>query len=208
MKSKKIDLQHWKRKDQYNFFKNFDQPFFNITADIEIESLYRYSKKHKLSFFYCILHSILKTVNEITEFRYRLVKDGVFEYSEIDAGVTILMEDKTFIYCTIKYKSDLHQFVKEAIEAVEKQKKSKGFLPHERKNLIYVSAIPWVSFTGFQHARQNNPEDSVPRFVLGKFYEQDSKMKMPFSVEVHHALADGYHLGQFYEKIQEHLHTF
>ncbi len=207
MEYKKTDLQQWKRKEQYDFFKKFDQPFFNIIADIEVGPLYRYSKKHQLSYFYCTLHSLLKTVNEITEFKYRIEGEEVYEYNQIDAGVTILMEDKTFIYCTLQYKSDLHQFVKEAKEAVEEQKSSKGFLPHDRKNLVYVSAIPWVSFSGFQHARQNNPQDSVPRFVLGKFYEQGNKMKMPVSVEAHHALADGYHIGQFFEKIQEHINT-
>lgn len=30
---------------------------------------------------------------------------------------------------------------------------------------------------------------------------------MPISVHVHHALVDGYHVGQFFDFLQEQMHT-
>jgi len=203
MKYKKIDLEQWKRKDQYDFFKTFDLPFFNVTANVDVTELYAYSKKEGLPFFYTTLHCLLETVNTIPELRYRIDGEEVIEYQEVHAGATILKEDNTFLYGTIMYKKDLLQFVKEGKASVEEQKKSRGFLPHGRTDVIYVSAIPWVSFTGFQHARKTDHPDSIPRVVLGKYFEENGRLKMPVSLEVHHALADGYHVGLFFEHFQQ-----
>ena len=203
-----IDTEKWKRKDQYDFFKSFDQPFFNVTANVDVSSFLTYTKKNKLPFFYCTLYAILKVCNEIPEFRYRINENDVFDYHRINAGVTILKDDNTFIYGSINYKPDLHEFVVQAKEMVAEQKQSKGFLPHDRKDLSFVSAIPWVSFTGFVHARKSSKNDSVPRFVIGKFFKEKDKLQLPVSVEVHHALADGFHIGQFFEKLQIEFNSY
>ncbi|MFN2280316.1 MAG: CatA-like O-acetyltransferase, partial [Anaerolineales bacterium] len=47
------------------------------------------------------------------------------------------------------------------------------------------------------------PGDSVPRFAWGKYQEADGRMKMPLSVQGHHALMDGLHAGIFYQRFQE-----
>jgi chloramphenicol O-acetyltransferase type A len=203
MKYKKIDLQQWKRKDQYDFFKTFDLPFFNVVANVDVTELYTYSKQEKLPFFYTTLHCLLQTINAIPEFKCRIDKQEVIEYEEVHAGVTILKEDNTFLYGTIMYNKDLLQFVKEGKASVEEQKRTRGFLPHGHTDLIYVSALPWVSFTGFQHAKKTDHPDSIPRVVLGKYFEENERLKMPVSFEAHHALADGYHAGLFFQYFQQ-----
>ncbi|MCH2023492.1 MAG: chloramphenicol acetyltransferase [Saprospiraceae bacterium] len=202
MNYKVIDIENWKRKDQYEFFKSFDLPFFNVTANVNVTSFLTYTKNNKLPFFYCTLFAILKACNEIPEFRYRINENQVFDYQKINAGITILKDDNTFIYGSIDFKSNLHEFVIHAKEMVAHQKLNKAFLPHDTNDLIFVSAIPWVSFTGFVHARKTCESDSVPRFVIGKFFKEKDQLLLPISVEVHHALADGFHIGQFLEKIQ------
>ncbi|MDC0230904.1 CatA-like O-acetyltransferase, partial [Aureispira] len=116
MNYKIIDIEKWKRKDQYEFFKSFDQPFFNVTANVDVSSLLTFTKKNKLPFFYCTLFVILKACNEIPEFRYRIYDNDVYDYHTINAGITILKDDNTFIYGSINYKPDLHEFVFHAKE--------------------------------------------------------------------------------------------
>jgi chloramphenicol O-acetyltransferase type A len=36
----------------------------------------------------------------------------------------------------------------------------------------------------------------------GRFFDRDGKKMMPFSITVHYAVADGYHVGLFLEKFQ------
>ena len=72
-----------------------------------------------------------------------------------------------------------------------------------RDDYLFLSAMPWVSFTGVQHAMHYHPGDSVPRITWGKFFEQNEKVLMPVSVQAHHALVDGRHMGHYFEFLDE-----
>ena len=50
-----------------------------------------------------------------------------------------------------------------------------------------------------------NPADSVPRFAWGKMFEEGRYLKLPLSVQGHHAVMDGIHMGRFYAKVQDYL---
>jgi chloramphenicol O-acetyltransferase type A len=76
----------------------------------------------------------------------------------------------------------------------------------EKDDVLYMSPIPWVSFTSFSHPMQLHPADSVPRFAWGKYFKERDTLKMPLSVQGHHAVMDGIHMGRFYEKLQDYLH--
>lgn len=75
----------------------------------------------------------------------------------------------------------------------------------ERDDLLFMSTIPWVSFTSFTHPMKLHPADSVPRFAWGKIFEKTGMLKMPLSVQGHHAVMDGVHMGRFYKKVQDFL---
>ena len=76
----------------------------------------------------------------------------------------------------------------------------------ELSRLCCLSVIPWISFTSFEHAMRS-PPDSVPRFVFGRHREVGSRRCMPVSIALHHALADGFHAGLFFELFQTELQT-
>ena len=71
---------------------------------------------------------------------------------------------------------------------------------------LYTTSIPWVSFTSIMHPLDMYPVDSVPRFAWGKFFKEGDLLRMPLSVQAHHALLDGVHMGQFYQQVQDLLH--
>ena len=52
---------------------------------------------------------------------------------------------------------------------------------------------------------QLHPADSVPRFAWGKLFEEGEFLKMPLSVQGHHALMDGIHMARFYAEVQDYL---
>ena len=68
------------------------------------------------------------------------------------------------------------------------------------ENVLNISSIPWVEFTAFN---LNMPSDYLlPILTIGKYIEQDGRTLMPLAVQVHHAVCDGYHLGQFVEQVR------
>ena len=61
---KKIDIHKWKRREIYRFFKDYDEPYYGITVDLECTAAYEYAKSNKISFFLYYLYLVLKAVNQ------------------------------------------------------------------------------------------------------------------------------------------------
>ena len=203
-----VDLENWHRRATYEFFKDFEDPFFNLTANLDAAPLYRFCKEKKLSFALAALFYSLETANEIREFRLRLEGQTVVEYEQIHATQTILDDDETFSFCYFERAADVFEFCERGRAAVEKYRRLKTFdVESDRVDLIYYSIIPWVSFTSFKHASRLDRTQSVPRMVFGKLFDDGRGLKLPHSVEVHHALADGLHVGRYYERLQDKINN-
>ena len=68
-----------------------------------------------------------------------------------------------------------------------------------------MTAIPWVSFTSFMHPVISVPVDSIPRLAWGRFHRDGETLRMPLSVQGHHSLMAGLHVGRYYETVQAYL---
>jgi chloramphenicol O-acetyltransferase type A len=199
-----IDLLNWSRYKQYEFFRKYDNPFFNICSTIDVTTLLKQCNKKQESFSTAMLFASIDTANKIKEFKYRLKNNGVVEYKEIYAGSTILNDDDTFSFCYFDYYSKYSQFSKAAKNTKNLHKTDS--LEFDGKNndldLIHYSVIPWISFSSFSHPRNYNSNDSIPKIVFGQYYKKEDRILMPISIEVHHALMDGVHLGKYLEALQ------
>ncbi len=147
---KEVDVENWNRKTTFEFFKDYEDPFFNITTKLDVTNLYLFCKENNLSFSLANLFYSLQTANEIREFRLRLKDKKLVECSKIHATQTILSDDETFSFCYFELKENVFEFNEAGKNAVEKYKRLKTFdVETERIDLIYYSVIPWVSFTSF-----------------------------------------------------------
>lgn len=198
-----ISLEGWPRRDHYLFFKEFEYPYFSLCADMDITRFLPLIKKKQISFTAAIMYLVARSANSIPEFRQRVREGDPVEHEVVHPSATVLGKDDLFTFCTVMYESDFIQFTKTAqaeIIAV------KGDPSLEEKiqddSMLFMTSIPWVSFTGFMHPVKLSPADSVPRFAWGKFREEGQKTVMPLSVQGHHALMDGLHAGLFYEEFQ------
>jgi len=201
---KVVDTENWKRKDHYNYFKSLDYPQFNVCANLEITKLYKYIKENGLPFFITVLYISVKAANEIKEFRYRIREEKVVEHDTVSPSFTVLTEGNVFSFCGAGFSDDYGTFKADAGIAIEKVRNNISIEDEPgRDDLLYVTSLPWVSFTSITHPVHMNPVDSIPRISWGKFFEENGKIKLPFSVQVHHALVDGFHVGQYYNRLQE-----
>lgn len=200
---RELDIESWERRTTFEFFKDFEDPFFNITANIDVTGLYRFSKDHSLAFSLAGLFYALQAANDIRELRLRMMGEKVVEFDSIHATQTFLNDDDTFSFSYFDMQADVFEFDRIGRIQREKYRVLKTFdVESDRIDLIYFSVIPWVSFTSFKHASRFNNRQTVPRMVFGKVFDAGEKKLMPFSVEVHHALADGVHVGRFFQNFQ------
>lgn len=197
---KKIDIATWKRKEHFEFYSKFDEPFFGIVTEIDCTAAYKAAKEKNVSFYADYLHKSLVAVNETEEFRYRIVGDDVILYDSIHAAPTIGREDGSFGFGFILYDRDFEVFSKSLAEESEKVMKLSGLGINEnsyRYDVLHYSAVPWFRFTGLTHARSFKNPDGVPKISFGKASVANGKMTMPISVNGHHGLMDGKHVAEY-----------
>ena len=196
-----IDIESWQRKDAFLFFKNFDDPFFNVSVNVDVTSLYKKCKSEKLPFTLSMLYYSNKILNSIPEFRMRLKGEKVIEFEKINVSFTVLHEDNTFTFCYLDFEEDFNLFIKNGKQRIGQELKIKKLDGKaDLLDTIHYSILPWLQFTTFKHARRFNSGDSIPKITIGKRFQENDKWKIPISVEVHHALMDGFHLGQYFQK--------
>lgn len=201
---KEIDIENWNRKATYEFFRNYEDPFFNMTANLDVTGLYKFCKDKGLSYSMTSLFYSQQTANQIREFKIRLLNGTLVEFEKIEATQTILQTDESFSFCYFPMADDVLEFNRTGSEAVKKYKMLNTFdVETERLDLIYYSVIPWISFTSFKHATRFDRTQTVPRIVFGRIFDEANKKKMPVSVEVNHAIMDGVHVGKYYNQLQK-----
>lgn len=196
-----IDMETWPRREHYRYFGNLDDPYFGIAAKADFTSCYLQARQDGESFFLYSLHRILRAVNAVTEFRYRIEDGGVVLYDIVGASPTIGREDGSFGFGYFDYYEDRAEFVREAKKEVARVKAASGLCLGEgeaRQDLIYYSSIPWIDFTGLKHAGNMSPGQSVPRISTGKLVPHEDRLLMTVSVELNHGLADARHVSQFF----------
>ncbi|RYG21364.1 MAG: chloramphenicol acetyltransferase [Chitinophagaceae bacterium] len=204
----KLDLENWNRKDHFNFFNGFEEPFFGVTVDVDCTKAYKTAKDLGVSFFQYYLHKSIVAANEIILFRYRIIDNEIWEYDKVDASAVITREDGTFGFSYIKYDTDFAVFSNYATEAILEVQQSTGLkLAGAGENVIHCSAMPWLNFTALSHARNYSYKDSCPKFSYGKIKIDCDKKIMPFSVHVNHALMDGVYVAQIVERFQDLLNS-
>lgn len=200
-----IDMQTWPRRKHFEIYNAFDYPHFNLCANVDVTHFHPLVKQRQFSLTIAIVYLLAKGANAFPEFRYRIHGRQVVEYKVIHPSTTILTKGDLFSFCTIPFADNFEIFAKQAAETMEIAKRSPSLDDEGRDDLLFMTGIPWVSFTSVVHPINMHPTDSVPRLSWGKFFSEGDRMKMPLSVQVHHALMDGVHVGRYFAQIQAEL---
>lgn len=201
-----IDPDSWNRKDHFQFFAQFEEPFFGITTELNCTAAYQYCKANKISFFLYYLYQALAAAQEIENFRYRIVDGSVYLFDRINASPTIMRADGTFGFSYMDYYEDFKTFYEHAIKARDAVQAGSGLIPAvSGENVIHFSTLPWIRFTAVSHARSFSFPDSAPKVTFGKLTIAGDQKVFPVSVHAHHGLVDGYHVGLYFEVLQRRL---
>jgi chloramphenicol O-acetyltransferase type A len=203
--ARKLDLSTWERRGHFRLFRDYDDPFFSLTAEVDVTRLHTASKADGgPSYFLATLYASTRAANELEALRLRIRDGEVVVHDVVHPGSTVLRPDDTFTFAYFEYTGDYHSFEARASTVLRRARRSEDLLDprDDRDDLIHYSVIPWVSFTSFKHARRLRGEDSVPKIVFGRHFARETKRYMPVAIDVHHALADGLHVGRWFEAFQ------
>ena len=116
-----IDIETWERKSNYEFFKSFQNPTISITSEVECEGAKARAKAAGQSFFLHYLYAVLRAVNEIPEFRFRIDAEGnVVYFDNVDMLTPIkVKENGRFFTIRLSWNKDFNAFYAEAKSVID-----------------------------------------------------------------------------------------
>lgn len=200
---KTIDLAAWPRRQTFRFYRDLDYPHFNVCAEADVTGLHGRCQTSGVSPFKAVLYGVTLSANAIEEFRCRIRGADVVVHDTVHPSFTVLTDDEQFSFCEAAFCEEMDEFFRRTDRAMARA------LAHpyladdpERDDYLFISSLPWVRFTAITHPIHMHPADSVPRISWGRFSAEGSRIRMPLSVQVHHGLADGLHVGRFFDRFQ------
>lgn len=197
-----LDLQRWPRRDTFDFYRGFDKPYFNLCVRLDVAALQTAVRATGTRFSLACHFIVLHLANQIEPFRYRLEGGQVRIHPVVNGGNTVLRDDQSIAFAYFDYHASYAQFAAQAEHALALARAG-GFAPRaDAVALMHFTTLPWVHFSSFSHARNWGREDSVPKIAFGRVDADGERRWMPMSVEVHHALMDGLHVGQFVQRLE------
>ena len=178
-----------------------------MCVNVDVTAFYPFVKRNGYSFTVSMVYIISRASNATPEFRYRIRGDQVVEHEIVNPRFSMLIDKDLFRFCAVEHVENFSEFASRAEKNIADVKTRPDLEGNpERDDVLYMSPIPWVSFTSFSHPMQLHPTDSIPRFAWGKYFQESDTLKMPLSVQGHHAVMDGIHMGRFYETVHDYLH--
>lgn len=201
-----IDRENWDRKEYFEHYLQ-QQTTFSITNEINITNLMGNLKKKKFKLYPAFIFMVTKIANSHNECRTSFNSQGKLGYwTEVLPSYTIF-DKKTRTFSSI-WSPNLTQFAEfhcHYEQDVEKYIGTGRLFPKipVPENNIPISMIPWSSFTGFNLNINNGGDYLLPIVTGAKYSQVNGQLCLPVSLQVHHAVCDGYHASMFLNDLQK-----
>lgn len=201
----KIDLDKWNRGKLFQSYIDNMRIVMSLTVDIDVTKLIRFSKCHDLKFYPVMIWVVSKVVNEHDEFKYSWDNEGkLIKWDYISPSYTEFhKEDENFTKIVTDFSDNIFQFHEQFMLDREKYKMERGFVRNQPLNFFDVSCLPWIKYSHFDVHVFDEGKFLAPVVTWGKYELDQDRCIMPLTMNIHHAVADGFHLSRFFIEVQE-----
>lgn len=202
-----LDFDNWDRKRYFYYFTKMLPTGYSLSVEVDITKTYDLLKKTRKKFFPTYLYLASRLITEQQEFRIAQIDSQLGYYDVLHPSYACFHEDdKTISNMWTEYHADYEQFYYNYLNDQKQYANNHGILAKPDMppaNNFMIGMLPWTQFTSYAPIPYKNADYYFPVLQAGKFFERDDKKMMPLSISVHHAVADGYHVGLFLEKFQK-----
>ena len=200
-----IDLNEWSRGNLFQFYIGKMRIVMSLTVDIDVKNLKLYSKKTGIPFYPLMLWVVSKVINNHDEFKYSWDNEGnLIRWDYVSPSYTDFhSDDENFTKMVTEYSDDLTEFYGRVMADRERYKNDRAMLDNQPLNFFDVSCLPWVKYKHFDVHVFDEGKFLAPVVTWGKYEQTEDKLLMPLTMNIHHAVADGFHLSRFFNEVQE-----
>lgn len=200
-----VDLNQWSRGKLFQFYIDKMRIVMSMTVDIDVTNLKLYAKKTDIPFYTLMLWSVSKVINDHDEFKYGWDGEGnLIRWDYVSPSYTDFhSEDENFTKMVTDFSDDLNEFYRRVISDRERYKNDRAVLDNQPLNFFDVSCLPWVRYKHFDVHVFDEGKFLAPVVTWGKYERKDGKLTMPLTMNIHHAVVDGFHLSRFFNEVQE-----
>ena len=200
-----IDLSKWNRGKLFRFYIDKMRIVMSLTVDIDVTNLKTFSKEKNIDFYPLMLWVVSKVVNSHDEFKYSWDEDGhLIRWDYISPSYADFhSEDENFTKMVTEYSDDLFEFYDRVIADRERHKNERAVLDNQPLNFFDVSCLPWVRYKHFDVHVFDEGKFLAPVITWGKYVLDNDRLVMPLTMNIHHAVADGFHLSRFFNEVQD-----
>lgn len=195
----------WARKETFEHFFNNAKCTYSLTVNVDITDLYNLVKASGVRLYPTFTWIVSKSINNHQEFKMAFDQEGRLGFfDEIGPSYSVL-NDETKIMSDLytPYSNEFLKFHEDMANDLDSYKKDTRFTTNFQNNFFIASCIPWCTYTSFNVNNEGEQSCLFPMVTWGKFFKQNHRIIMPVTLQVHHAVADGYHCSLFFEEVQE-----
>ena len=206
-----IKDKNWKRYNLFWHYINNLRNVLSVTCDIDITEFLPYTKSKGYRFYPSFMWAVCKIINAHEEFRLGWDENNqVGVYDVIHPYFAhFFKEDEMCALFVAEYNENLEVFHNNFVNIIDKYKDCRAFdFKNVPPNVFNVSCLPWINYKSFDIHVFDEGKYLAPVITWGKYVEKNGKITLPFSFNIHHAAADGYHLSRFFIELQELLNSF
>ena len=210
---KVVDKDTYYRKGVFRHFSEDCKCSVSMTARIDVTELVNHSRKKNTKFYLNFLYLLSKVMNSREDYRmgYLWQTDELICYDTVNPTQYVFHEDtETCTPVYTEYNENYAVFYSNAYADLERAKKTReyGLDSVNHPNWFDASYISWLSYDSLNIELPDGYLFFAPIINWGKYREENSKLVMPVSVRLNHAIADGYLVANVFRLLQQEVETF
>lgn len=210
MNYKIVDLDQWERGELFQFYIDKMRIVMSLTVDVDVAPLVAFAKKSGLKFYPLMIWVVSKVVNSHEEFKYSWDAEGnLIQWDVLSPSYADFhKEDENFTKMVTPFSEDLFEFHSRFVQDRKTYRNVRAVVENQPKNFFDVSCLPWVRYRHFDVHVFDEGKFLAPVITWGKYEEEHGKLVMPLTMNIHHAVADGFHLSRFFKEVQRRIDSF
>ncbi|MFC6205957.1 chloramphenicol acetyltransferase [Levilactobacillus tongjiangensis] len=201
-----INQTTWPRREYFYYFTKMMPTGFTVNATIDITATLDWAHRHEVKFNAAYLFLVSQVLTRHPEFRVGMVDDQLVEFDVVHPSYSVLHEDDHSISSLwTAYSPNFSQFYQDYLQDIKRFGSQHTPMPKapQSANLYMIGSIPWLDFTSYTPLPFTPLNTYFPVIQAGQYTTKGGKTTMPLSFTIHHAVADGYHVSQFYQDLRD-----